>query len=57
MANKNKKNAKIKELKRKNVSKIDQVSVGGFDGDIWGKVIIVLVVIVVLGLFYLILEN
>lgn len=53
MANKKKKNANIKEIKRKNSSKIDQVSVGGFDGDIWGKIIIVLVVVVVLGLFYL----
>lgn len=53
MANKKKKNTKEKAMKRDNSSKINQVDLGGFDSDIWGKIFIVLAVIVVFGLFYL----
>lgn len=53
MANKKKKNDAEKVMKRDNSSKINQVDFGGFDSDIWGKIFIVLAVIVVFGLFYL----
>lgn len=53
MAGKKKTNRKNRKVSsnNKNIKKID--GVGGLDPEVWGKIFIVLIVFVVLGLFYL----
>ena len=53
MAKKNKTNRKNRKVSsnNRNIKKID--GVGGLDPEVWGKIFIVLIVLVVLGLFYL----
>ena len=50
MAKRKKANEKRNSFK-KNMNKID--GIGGLDSEIWGKIITVIIVFVVLGLFYL----